>query len=158
MCTLRSCVAVWSSLLLLGVASGCGGGGGEKEVIPISGKVTCNGEPVTSGSVMFVPDVDPAVDGNPGKPASGALDENGEFVLTTYVKGDGVVIGKHRVSVIRNPTEEEIREADEEDVDPKKVVLCGGKNKSYEIKKGDTEIIIELTGRLEPGGDDDDDD
>ena len=150
-------MAVWSSLLLLGVASGCGGGG-EKEVIPIRGKVTCNGEPVTSGRVTFVPDADPAVDENPGKPAGGQLEENGEFELTTYVQGDGVVVGTHRVSVWRNPTPEEIQEADEDDVDPKKAILCGGKNKQYEIKKGDTEILIELTGKLERGGDDDDDD
>ena len=129
MCTLRSCVAVWSSLLLLGVASGCGGGGGEKEVIPISGKVTCNGEPVTSGSVMFVPDVDPAVDGNPGKPASGALDENGEFELTTYVKGDGAVVGKHRVSVIEYSAEY----IDDPDNDPPTIYLCGGKNLKREV-------------------------
>jgi hypothetical protein len=82
--------------LLLVPAWGCGavGGGGEQlpSLIPVKGKVTYKGRPVTKGMVRFEPD-------GYGRPARGELQSDGSFVLTTTKAGDGVVTGPHRVSI-----------------------------------------------------------
>lgn len=76
--------------------TGCGGGE-QLEVAPVTGTVTCNGKPITSGSVSFTP-ISEEAKGMPGKPAFGDIGSDGTFVLTTYEEGDGAVIGKHRVT------------------------------------------------------------
>lgn len=72
---------------------GCGGG--EFAVAPAKGKVMCGGKPVSVGSVTFTPVAEGQ--GEPGKPATAVLTEDGTFVLSTYESHDGAVIGKHRV-------------------------------------------------------------
>ena len=61
-------------------------------LIPVKGKVTFKGEPLTTGLVRFEPD-------DFGRPASGKLQSDGTFVLSTLKEGDGVVAGHHRVSI-----------------------------------------------------------
>jgi hypothetical protein len=82
------------ALLALLAMSGCGGSG--YQVATVKGKVTCKGQPVKGGSITFSPKSD---EKTPGKAAEGRLDENGEFVLSTYGKKDGAVVGKHRVVI-----------------------------------------------------------
>ncbi len=86
--------SVMSAALGLGTCWGCGGG--EVQVaalIPVKGKVTYKGKPVTKGVVRFEPD------GGYGKPAGGELQSDGTFVLGTRKPGDGVVAGSHLVSI-----------------------------------------------------------
>jgi hypothetical protein len=82
------------ALVLLGACTGCGTGGAGTlpGLIPVKGKVTFKGEPLTTGTVRFEPD-------DYGRPASGKLQSDGTFVLSTFKEGDGVVAGHHRVSV-----------------------------------------------------------
>jgi hypothetical protein len=61
---------------------------------PVQGKVTYKGQPLTKGTVTFEPD-------GAGKEGSGEIQPDGTFVLTTYKKDDGAVIGTHRVMVTR---------------------------------------------------------
>ena len=61
-------------------------------MIPVKGKVTYKGQPVTKGVVRFEPD-------GYGRMASGQIGSDGTFVLTTLKEGDGVVAGQHRVSI-----------------------------------------------------------
>jgi hypothetical protein len=61
-------------------------------LIPVKGKVTYKGQPVTKGVVRFEPD-------GYGRPASGELQADGTFELRTFKPGDGVVAGEHRVTV-----------------------------------------------------------
>lgn len=74
--------------------SGCGssGGGTLPDLIPVKGKVTYKGKPVGKGVVRFEPD-------GVGREASGTIQSDGTFVLTTNKEGDGVVAGHHRVSI-----------------------------------------------------------
>jgi hypothetical protein len=74
----------------------CGCGGGEFETAPVRGTVTCEGTPVTSGTITFKPIAEEAAD-KPGKPAMGKIGADGSFVLTTYKTGDGAIIGMHEV-------------------------------------------------------------
>jgi hypothetical protein len=80
--------------LFLGCWSGCGvkGAGTLPSLIPVKGKVTFKGEPLTSGTIHFEPD-------DFGRPATGKLQSDGTFVLTTLKQGDGVVPGHHKVSI-----------------------------------------------------------
>ncbi len=80
--------------LLLGCCSGCGakGAGTLPDLIPVKGKITFKGQPLTTGTVHFEPD-------DFGRPATGKLQSDGTFVLSTLREADGVVAGHHRVSV-----------------------------------------------------------
>ena len=59
----------------------------------VSGLVTLEGEPVGPGTVAFAP-VDPT-----GVLASGNIDEDGKFTMSTSNPGDGVRPGEYRVSI-----------------------------------------------------------
>jgi hypothetical protein len=83
---------------LFSLCSGCGatqGSGTLPQLLPVKGKVVFKGQPLTTGTVRFEPD-------DYGRAASGKLQSDGTFVLTTLKEGDGVVPGHHRVS-ITNP-------------------------------------------------------
>src|SRR5262249_20719765 len=60
----------------------------------VSGKVTYRGEPVTKGSVTFTP-----MDQGSGRTATGELQSDGSYTLTTATPGDGALPGKYRVSI-----------------------------------------------------------
>jgi hypothetical protein len=59
--------------------------------VPVSGRVTIDGQPVTNGSVSFRP--------LHGRPASGKLNDQGRFTLKTFEPGDGCIPGKHDVTI-----------------------------------------------------------
>jgi hypothetical protein len=77
------------SIAIFGL-SGCGGSG--PKTAGTSGTVTMNGKPLSNVGVTFLPV-------KKGPVAIGNTNENGEFTLTTVRKGDGAVIGKHKVTV-----------------------------------------------------------
>ena len=75
------------------VCWGCGPGGGTNpSLVPVKGKVTYKGMPLTKGTIKFVPD-------GYGREARGAIQSDGSFVLTTQKEGDGAVAGEHRVAI-----------------------------------------------------------
>ena len=55
----------------------------------VSGVVKHDGQPVGSGIVHFLPEAGPA--------ATGKLDAQGRYRLTTYHANDGAVTGRHQV-------------------------------------------------------------
>lgn len=81
------------TLLALPVLTGCFGNSDQLPTAEVSGKVTYKGKPLPMGSVTFIPDT-------PGKAASGEIQEDGTYVLTTYSKGDGAIIGNHKIMII----------------------------------------------------------
>jgi hypothetical protein len=79
--------------LFAGCLSGCGAGDGFRaSLVPVKGKVTFKGKPLTKGTVTFEPDGE-------GRLATGDLQADGTYVLTTYAKGDGTVVGQHKVYI-----------------------------------------------------------
>lgn len=88
-------------LALLAVCSvstiGCNGGAANKPVAKVKGKVTYNGQPVSAGTITFFP-VASGKSSEAGLPARGVLNGDGTYELSTYGKGDGAIIGKHRVA------------------------------------------------------------
>jgi hypothetical protein len=89
----RLILLVLASVLLVPVG-GCGiaGSAAQPSLIPVKGKVTYKGKPVTRGLVRFEPD-------GYGRKASGQLQADGTFVLTTNKEGDGADAGHHQVSI-----------------------------------------------------------
>lgn len=83
------------SLLLLASASLmlCTGCFGQKglETAPVTGVVTYNGKPLPYGRVSFRPQA--------GSPATGDIQSDGSFSLSTYGNGDGAIVGTHQVSI-----------------------------------------------------------
>jgi len=79
--------------LLLG--AGCSGSKGPK-LVPVSGKVTLNNQPLPGGVVNFHPD---SSKGNTGKHhAVGTIDSSGTYKLTTDGK-EGAPPGHYKVTV-----------------------------------------------------------
>ncbi len=85
----RRCVAC---ALLAVLVAGCGDGRPTR--VPVSGHVLIDGKPLESGSIMF--------HAAANRPASGKIEPDGHFTLSTYDFGDGCVPGDHPISVIGN--------------------------------------------------------
>lgn len=82
-------VSLSTTCSVLVLFAGCNDGRPKRA--PISGQVLIDGQPLTHGSVSFMP--------TQGRPAGANLDENGRFVLTCYEKDDGAVLGEYRVAI-----------------------------------------------------------
>jgi hypothetical protein len=92
----------------LAIAAGClfvfGLGGCKKsglEMVPIHGDVSFNGTPlqnVTQGIVRY----SPKESGTAAREATGRIQPDGTFVLTTFKGGDGVVAGEYNITVTAN--------------------------------------------------------
>lgn len=79
------------SLACLAITTvGCGDG--RPSLVPVSGVVTIDGQPVPCGAVRIIPDN--------MRPASGKISSDGRFTLTTFEPGDGCVPGTHAFVVI----------------------------------------------------------
>jgi hypothetical protein len=83
-----SLFALLPSLLLLALLAGCNDG---PQIVPLKGKVTYKGEPLKFGGVMLQP--------VGGQPASGTINPDGTFVLSTNSSGDGATVGTNRIRV-----------------------------------------------------------
>jgi hypothetical protein len=95
---LGSPMAALAALLFL---AGCGSPGG-LDMVPIKGEVAYNGKPLTEGSVVYIP-----VESS-GRQATGKLQPDGTFQLTTREANDGAVAGEYRIVVhaVKAPWEE----------------------------------------------------
>lgn len=86
-----------AGLLCCGLALlGCGP---DYELVPVSGRVTLDGEPLTNASIFTQPIGKDTVTPGPGSGAK--LDENGEFQLELQTESlMGAIPGEHRVTII----------------------------------------------------------
>ena len=85
---LSSAISVVSTCLL---AATVGCSDGRPARVPVSGIVKIDGQPLTTGTIRFVPET--------GRAAIGSIDKNGRFILTCYELNDGVPPGTHRISI-----------------------------------------------------------
>lgn len=126
--------SVCASICLVGL-SGCNEGF-EKEVAPVTGTVTCAGSPVTEGYVIFTPVV--SAESNPmnsGKAATGTINSDGTYTLTTYDEGDGAMIGTHEVRIYKPDPEDDEQIV----VDP---FVCG--DRVLKVTVDDKSNVIDL--------------
>lgn len=81
-----------SLLFFLAVIALVGCSASKKKTNIVRGKVTFDGKAVPNGTVMFVPEEGPT--------ATGEIQSDGSYTLTTYVPGDGAVAGNYKVVII----------------------------------------------------------
>jgi hypothetical protein len=116
--------------------AGCGGS--TSKLVPVVGKVTVDGKPLTTGSVSFRPEKGSANSEQPG----GEIDEEGTYRLFTAGK-EGAPPGRYRVLVVA--------------VDPNdlKKKFPYGKRTSYVNQKytdpKTTDVTVEVTPSPAPG-------
>ncbi len=82
--------AVLFSLTSVVLISGCGDGRPTR--VPVSGRVTIDGEPLTHGFIRFIP--------TGSRMSVGQLDDQGRFQLSCFEGGDGAVLGEHRIVIL----------------------------------------------------------
>jgi len=72
------------------VGSGCSDGRPSR--VKVSGQVTLEGEPVTTGSVTFKP-------ASGGRIGAGNIQSDGGYLISMYEEGDGLPPGKYLVAI-----------------------------------------------------------
>lgn len=88
-------ISLVAALLVCSACPGCGSKEASPLIaatVPVKGKVTYKGKPLTRGEIMFHP-----VSGTMF--AHGTIKGDGSFQLTTFTPGDGAAVGIHRVSL-----------------------------------------------------------
>jgi len=83
----------WAVPLVLIALSGCGGG--DSQVVPVTGTLRYKGEPVPNALLNFLPEH--------GRQGWAVTDERGWFKINYDKHVDGAVIGKHRVWIDYRP-------------------------------------------------------
>ena len=83
-------------LLLVAALSGCENEG--EGVVPVTGVVLLDGEPLTTGAVVTTPEKGPG--------ARGVIAGDGTFALQTRGVGEGALQGVHHVAVIARAASE----------------------------------------------------
>jgi hypothetical protein len=128
-------------LTMLGLCVGCGDGLSTNDV---HGKITMNGEPVTKGSITFMPTSKKGIN----RPSSGPVNSDGSYMLSTAGENDGALAGNYTINYAP-PTDEAPPPWDGKGTPPlaPKSPYEGLKPKvaDVEVKAGDNQIDIELT-------------
>ena len=148
----------WQAWLFAGAVffapmAGCSSSG--PPVAPVKGKVTYDNKPVEGGSITLRPLS--VGSGNSkgllGKPASGVVQADGTFVLTTHKPSDGAVVGKHEISFLPASKPGKPFDPDKPVDYSEKIELSPyaglvPKEKQVEVKAGQNDFTIEL---VKPG-------
>lgn len=95
---------VFTVCLMLLFAVGCGASS-EFEMVPVSGTITLDGQPLEGAEVVFAPkqiDKQAAV----GPASIGTTDAAGNYMLKTTKGLEGAVVGEHKVAVRLNKLDE----------------------------------------------------
>ena len=85
-------MAILAGICLL--LSGCGDG--RPATSPVRGKITFEGQAVTTGKIVFYPD--------DGRSAMSTIGPDGTYELRTMDPGDGAIPGKHVVTITATRT------------------------------------------------------
>jgi hypothetical protein len=105
--------------LLLSFAAGLGlvfslGGCSSDPNMPKLGKVhgtiTYKGKPLDGGHIVFTPATGKG--GETGQNATGEINSDGTYEVTTFNTGDGAILGQHVVTVVVRPKDEKSHEPD----------------------------------------------
>ncbi len=118
---------IFLAMLML---TGCGG----VSRYPTKGIVMIDNKPLTTGTIMVVP--------KDGRPATGTINADGSFSLTSVRLDDGVMAGTHEVAIISNKP---YPNGDIEWLIPKKYSKSGESGVTLDVKGANDEVRIDLT-------------
>jgi hypothetical protein len=123
------------------VIMACGCGGAPSNMAEVKGKVLLDGKPLSTGSVVTMPERGPG--------ANGIINEQGEFNLTTRERGMGASLGRHQVGVAA--FEESTNwspEAPQKSLIPQKYASPETSGLSIEVKPDEpNEVVLELSSK-----------
>jgi hypothetical protein len=118
--------------ILLGACWGCGPSAGViAPLLSVKGKVTYKGQPLTQGIIRFEPN-------GYGRMATGKIQSDGSFVLSTLKEGDGVVAGVHKVFIT------DVDKTLDKDRVFKKYMIASDKGLVAEVGPEKTEFTFDL--------------
>jgi len=142
---IQSVALLIGALLLLGLA-GCPGGGARElpDLVPVSGAVTLDGEPLSGAEVTFMP-----AGSTPGGACYGSTDASGRYEMTGDATHKGAPAGEFKVAITKWVMEDGSDFQPEEGVSP---IDVGAKN-LLPPKFGD-EAETELKATVPAGGSD----
>jgi hypothetical protein len=129
-------------LLALATIAGCAD---DSNIASVDGIVRLDGQPLTSGTVRFVPAA--------GRAATGKIQSDGTFTLGTYGESDGALIGTHQVAVIAYDAADdgrpayEVRTAASKSLVPQRYMAVGTSGLSFDVKPGKNQANLDLTTR-----------
>lgn len=94
-------IAPWlAGMAAIVSAVGCGRGG-LPGAVPVQGRVTFGGgECPHSGSIFFVPAVEPPSGATGPRAGSGRFEQDGRFEVTSLAAGDGLVPGSYNARIV----------------------------------------------------------
>jgi hypothetical protein len=130
-------------LAFLITVSGCNKLPSNRDVHPVKGKVTLNGQPVRL-AVIYLQPKDPAI----GNEAKGYIREDGRFAIRTYSNkdDDGAVAGEYKVTI--QPYSKTLYGPKPESVEPStipdKYTSSKTSNLVVQIKPGENQLDLHL--------------
>lgn len=130
--TLTIQIAKLAPLFGLLLLVGCGES--RQDLVPVSGQVLIDGQPLKYGVVRFIPDN--------GRPSGGQLDQNGKFSLTCYDPGDGVAPGRQQIEVLAGET---LSATQMRWHAPKKYTSCGTSGLEQKIDGPTDSVVLKLS-------------
>lgn len=133
-------------ILITGVLAGCSG----PNVASVSGTVTLDGQPLTTGMVSFYPD------GGNGAPASGSIDSSGNYSLSTGTDV-GLALGKYVAIVVATkdppqPYDKTGAEIPPIPITPGKYASTNTSDLHVEVKAGKNTVPLALQSPAKAGG------
>jgi hypothetical protein len=132
---------LWPALLL--VLLGCGQ---ESKLGRVHGVVRLDGNPLSSGTVRFVPEA--------GRAAEGQIQSDGSFTLGTYGSSDGALIGPHKVAIIAYEASGDGRPAyamrgqSSKALVPQRYMSTGTSGLTFDVKPGENQAEFDLKSKL----------
>src|SRR5262249_33291218 len=96
--SVRTALPLVAGVSLLFSFGGCSGDPNMPKLGKVHGKVTYKGKPVDSGTVTFNPILGKG--GETGQNATGEIESDGSYEMTTFSTGDGAILGQHIVAVV----------------------------------------------------------
>jgi hypothetical protein len=150
----------WIIFFLLILIVGCNQSGQLEGLVPASGTVTFNSQPVDQATVIF----SPQSGADTVRAASAVTDAKGHFTMTTLNPSDGVFPGNYLVTVEKTETTGEYRQEPIPNSDHSKLIderqikdllpikYCNINTTDLSVsisEKGNKAIVLELSGEVD---------
>ncbi len=88
---MRPCLALFSIIVCLSLAVGCGPKIDRPKLVPVQGTVSYKGQPLAEGTIVFHP--------AKGRSGSGKIKDGKIIEVTSYEPNDGLPVGQYRVTI-----------------------------------------------------------
>jgi hypothetical protein len=137
-------------VLALATVAAMGCGKSRRPMAPVTGKVTYQGKPLQFGTVILQPES--------GQYATGAVQQDGTFTMTTRGEGDGAAVGRNMVRIVcleaQNPAKPVLANGKSRgegvlgrSLIPEKYQSCETSGISIDVRPGNNDpVVLELSG------------